>query len=102
MGPNDWTIGMGGITQFEQLIIDLSTWALEDHYSRPLSMTTNHGISVECRNLELGRAITSCWQEMVTVALRFVLRIQTAWSTYRFKRNFGPQLPGLLHQLKAS
>ena len=43
VGPNDWTSG-----EWVELhnqgtsVVDLSTWALEDHYNRPLSMTTNH------------------------------------------------------------
>ena len=56
VGPNDWTSGEWvELHNSGNSIIDLSTWALEDHYSRPLSMTTNHVVyPSSATNLELG------------------------------------------------
>lgn len=43
VGPADWTTGEWvEIYNAGTSTVDLSTWSLEDHYSRPLSMTTNH------------------------------------------------------------
>ena len=56
VGPNDWTSGEWvELHNSGNSMIDLSTWALEDHYSRPLSMTTNHVVyPSSATNLELG------------------------------------------------
>ena len=43
VGPSDWTTGEWvELHNSGTTTVDLSTWALADHYSRPLSMTTSH------------------------------------------------------------
>ena len=43
VGPADWTSGEWvELYNAGTSTVDLSTWTLDDHYDRPLSMTTNH------------------------------------------------------------
>ena len=43
VGPADWTSGEWvELYNSGTATVDLSTWTLDDHYNRPLSMTTNH------------------------------------------------------------
>ena len=43
VGPADWTSGEWvELYNSGTTTVDLSTWTLDDHYDRPLSMTTNH------------------------------------------------------------
>ena len=43
VGPADWTSGEWvELHNSGTTTVDLSTWTLDDHYNRPLSMTTNH------------------------------------------------------------
>ena len=43
VGPSDWTSGEWvELHNSGTSTVDLSTWTLDDHYNRPLSMTTSH------------------------------------------------------------
>ena len=46
VGPADWTSGEWvELYNSGTTTVDLSNWILDDHYDRPLSMTTNHVVS---------------------------------------------------------
>ena len=56
VGPADWTSGEWvELHNSGTTTVDLSTWTLDDHYNRPLSMTTNHVVYPSgATNLDLG------------------------------------------------
>ena len=55
VGPSDWTSGEWvELHNSGTSTVDLSTWTLDDHYSRPLSMTTSHVVyPTSAQNLDL-------------------------------------------------
>ena len=55
VGPSDWTSGEWvELHNSGTSTIDLSTWTLDDHYNRPLSMTTSHVVyPTNTQNLDL-------------------------------------------------
>ena len=55
VGPSDWTSGEWvELHNSGTATVDLSTWIIDDHYNRPLSMTTNHVVyPTNAVNLEL-------------------------------------------------
>ena len=60
VGPADWTSGEWvELHNSGTTTVDLSTWTLDDHYNRPLSMTTNHVVYPKPLILILDQVITS-------------------------------------------